>query len=157
MSRTLNFEAVPVADLCERSLNFDHDNFRPLVLIVDDENLIADTLAAILSQSGFASMVAYDGESALDIARVIPPQLLITDVSMPGMNGIDLAVGMKQLVPDCKVLLFTGQAATVDLLADARYSAYNFTLLAKPLHPRKLLAHISSLGPDLDAQMTQVL
>jgi DNA-binding response OmpR family regulator len=156
MLRILNFEAVPLADLCERSLKADHDNFRPLVLIVDDEKMIAETLAAILTQSGFACMVAYDGESALDIARVIPPQLLITDVSMPGMNGIDLAVGLKTLVPDCKVLLFSGQAATVDLLADAKYATHNFVLLAKPLHPRKLLAHISSLGPDLDTQVMQI-
>jgi DNA-binding response OmpR family regulator len=157
MSRTLTFEAVPLADLCERSLKFDQGNFRPLVLIVDDETLIADTLSAILTQSDFACMVAYDGESALDLARVIPPQLLITDVSMPGMNGIDLAVGVRKLVPDCKVLLFSGHAATVDLLADPKYSVHNFALLAKPLHPRKLLAHISSMGPDLDPQVTQLV
>jgi DNA-binding response OmpR family regulator len=152
MSRTLNFEAVPLADLCEHSLNFDQARFRPMVLIVDDERLIADTLCAILTQSGFACMTAYDGESALDLVHVIPPQLLITDVAMPGMNGIDLAVGVKELVPDCQVLLFSGQAATVDLLADPKYAFHNFVLLSKPLHPRQLLAHISTLGPELEVE-----
>ncbi len=156
MSRTLHFQTVPVSDLCDRSLKFDQNNFRPLVLIVDDERLIADTLCAILTRSGFACMVAYDGESALDIARVAPPQLLITDVAMPGMNGIDLAIGVSALVQDCKVLLFSGQAATSDLLDDPRYSVHNFVLLAKPVHPRQLLAHISSLGPDFEEQITDI-
>ncbi len=153
MFRTLNFEVVPVSDLFDRNLQFDQGNFRPLVLVVDDEYVIADTLSAILTQSGFACMTAYDGESALDIARVIPPQLLITDVAMPGMNGIDLAIGVRALVPDCAVLLFSGQTSTADLLADPKHAVHNFVLLSKPLHPRELLAHISSLRPDLETQI----
>lgn len=153
MSRRLNFEAVPVADIRGFNLKLDQGNFRPLVLIVDDECVIADTLSAILTQSGFACMVAYNAENALDIARVIPPQLLITDVAMPGMNGIDLAVRVRALVPDCKVLLFSGQTSTAELLADPKYSVHKFVLINKPMHPRELLAHISGLGADLETRM----
>lgn len=153
MPRTLNFETVPVSELRNRNLTPDQ-SFRPLVLVVDDETVIADTLSMILSQSGYASIAAYDAESALEVVRVTPPQLLITDVVMPGLNGIDLGVEVRKLVPDCKVLLFSGQAATVDLLGNPRYAVHNFVLLSKPVHPRELLSHISDFGPELQTQMT---
>jgi DNA-binding NtrC family response regulator len=154
--RSLNFETVPVSDLWDRNLTADRASFRPLVLIVDDESVIADTLAMILSQSGYACISAYNAESALEVVRLTPPQLLITDVVMPGVNGIDLGVEVKALVPDCKVLLFSGQAATVDLLGNPKYSVHNFVLLSKPLHPRELLSHISDFGPDLQAEISCV-
>jgi DNA-binding response OmpR family regulator len=153
MPRTLNFETVPVSELRNRNLMVDR-SFRPLVLIVDDESVIADTLSMILSQSGYSCIAVYDAASALDVVRVTPPQLLISDVVMPGLNGIDLGVEVRALVPDCKVLLFSGQAATVDLLGDPRYAAHNFVLLHKPVHPRELLSHISDFGPELQTQMT---
>ena len=62
---------------------------KPRVLVVDDERVIADTLSAILSKHGFAVMTAYSGATALDLARVTPPDLLISDVAMPEMNGIE--------------------------------------------------------------------
>jgi DNA-binding NtrC family response regulator len=149
MPRSLNFETVPVSDLWDLKLTADRANFRPLVLIVDDESVIADTLSMILTLSGYACIVAYNAESALDVARLTPPQLLITDVVMPGLSGIDLGVEVRALVPDCKVLLFSGQASTMDLLGDPKYSVHDFVLLSKPLHPRDLLSHISDFGPEL--------
>ena len=151
MPRTLNFETVPVSDLWNKNLTADPD-FRPLVLVVDDESVIADTLSMILSQSGYACIAAYDAESALEIVRLTPPQLLISDVVMPGLNGMDLSVEVRALVPDCKVLLFSGQAATVDLLGDPKYAVHNFVLLNKPVHPRDLLSHISDFGPELQTE-----
>jgi CheY-like chemotaxis protein len=151
MSRTLNFDTVPVSELWSRNLTT-HQRFRPLILVVDDESVIADTLSMILSQSGYACIAAYDAESALEVVRVTPPQLLISDVVMPGLNGIDLGVAIKTMVPDCKVLLFSGQAGTVDLLGDPRYAGHNFVLLNKPVHPRELLSHISDFGPELQAE-----
>ncbi len=153
MPRSLNFETVPVSDLWNRNLTADQ-NFQPLVLIVDDERVIADTLAMILGQSGYACIAAYDAESALEVVRLTPPQLLITDVVMPGLNGIDLSVEVRALVPDCKVLLFSGQAATGDLLGDPKYAVHNFVLLNKPVHPRELLAHISDFRLELQTQMS---
>ena len=140
MSRKSFTEVVPLAEVPSPSTTEKH---HPVVLVVDDERVIADTLAVILSKNGFAAMTAYDGKSALEIARVIPPELLLSDVVMPGMTGIELAITIVQSVPDCKVLLFSGQAATVDLLAQAHAAGRDFTTLKKPVHPTDLLACIT--------------
>jgi CheY-like chemotaxis protein len=67
---------------------------------------------------------------------------------LPGMSGIELAITMRRIFPDCKVLLFSGQAATSDLLTSARRSGHEFTLLNKPVYPTDLLRRVSeSLDP----------
>lgn len=139
-SRIVPLSEVPAPDNTEKH--------HPVVLVVDDERVIADTLAVILSNNGFAPLTAYDGESALEIATVIPPDLLISDVVMPGMTGIELAIAVVDSIPDCKVLLFSGQASTVDLLADARAAGRDFTTLMKPIHPTDLLARINGCLED---------
>lgn len=122
--------------------------YRPSVLIVDDESVIADTLTEILNRSGYAATAAYDGESAMETALLKPPEMLITDVVLPGMNGIELAITIKRIFPDCKTLLFSGQASTSDMLASAKSAGHHFTLLSKPVHPKDLLAWVSqSLKP----------
>src|SRR5271170_4537055 len=143
MSGQLHFQTIPLAEIALRGLTTRSIPHQPVVLVVDDEHVIADTLTAILSRSGFTVMPAYDGASALEIAREISPDLLITDVYMPGMSGIDLAIAMRTAFPDCKVLLFSGQASPLDLLAKARDEGHDFSLLLKPVHPTELLARIS--------------
>lgn len=124
--------------------------YRRQVLVVDDESAIADTIAKILMLSGYAAIAAYDGNSALETALLKPPELLITDVVLPGMNGVELAMTIKRVYPDCKILLFSGQASTADLLASAHQSGHRFTLLSKPVPPQDLLAmvakHLSPRG-----------
>jgi CheY-like chemotaxis protein len=110
----------------------------PVLLVVDDEWMIVESLSMILTQAGFAVMKAYDGASALELARLIPPDLLITDIAMPGMNGIELAVALVCLAPDSRVLLFSAHAQTQDLLA-ARSAGFDFPLLSKPVPPRTML------------------
>jgi DNA-binding response OmpR family regulator len=112
-------------------------------MVVDDESVIADSLTEILSRSGYAATAAYDGNSALEMALVAPPELLISDVILCGMSGIDLAVTMRRIYPDCKVLLFSGQASTADLLANANRGGHFFTMLSKPIHPHMLLARVA--------------
>jgi len=121
----------------------DKSAYRPVVLVVDDESAIADTVTEILSRAGYAAMAAYDANDALETALVTPPEMLITDVVLPGMNGIELAIKIRRIFPDCKILLFSGQAATVDLLTTAKSSGHHFTLLSKPIHPRDLLMRVS--------------
>jgi DNA-binding response OmpR family regulator len=139
----MNFETVPLAELALKGVAPQPHSSKPVVLIVDDEVVIADTLAAILRQSGFTAMAAYRGSTALEIAYINPPDLLLTDVAMPGMNGIELAIAIRRSFPCCKILLFSGQASTADLLAGANHAGHDFTSLQKPLHPRELLARIS--------------
>jgi CheY-like chemotaxis protein len=141
MSLKLNFQVVSLAEVPRKEPISPREP--RLVLVVDDEKVIADTLSAILKNSGFAVMTAYDGEAALALASVVPPDLLITDVAMPGMNGIDLAIALSQLIPDCKILLFSGQASTIDLLDSARHQGHHFNLLTKPIHPTDMLKRIS--------------
>ena len=112
------------------------------VLVVDDESIIADTLVAILNGSGFSAVAAYDGESALELIAARPPNLLITDVNMPGMNGVETPIRVRRNFPSCEVLLFSGHAATADLVEEARKLGYSFHLLKKPIHPRDLLQHL---------------
>ncbi len=143
MRSKMNFRTVPLADLLLKGMTPQDDPPRPIVLVVDDERVIADTRAMILEQSGISAMVAYDGKSALEVARRIPPDLLLTDVAMPGMNGIDLATAIRQIFPKCGVLLFSGEALTADSLDAARVARQEFTILTKPLHPTELLARVS--------------
>jgi CheY-like chemotaxis protein len=72
----------------------------------------------------------------------LQPDLLITDVIMGRMTGIELAIGVRSKLPNCKILLFSGQAATADLLAEAKSKGHNFDILAKPVHPADLLAKL---------------
>jgi DNA-binding response OmpR family regulator len=141
VSTYLNSEVVPIANVPLPGPMARPDP--PVVLIVDDERVIADTLSAILTKHGFAVMTAYSGETALELASITKPDLLISDVAMPGMNGIELAIAMVHSIPDCKVLLFSGQASTVDLLETARHAGHTFTLILKPIHPTDLLHRIN--------------
>lgn len=112
------------------------------VLVADDERVIADTLAMILNQSGFDARAVYSGEKALELAESFRPDMLISDVIMADLNGIDAAIRIRTLLPNIKILLFSGQAATADLLEKARADGYEFDILAKPVHPQDLLAKL---------------
>ena len=117
-------------------------NVRLKVLVADDERVIADTLAIILNQAGFDARAVYTGAAAVDAAKAAPPDLLISDVIMPDMNGIEAAIRIRTMLPKCKILLFSGQAATADLLESARKQGHEFEILAKPVHPQDLHAKL---------------
>jgi DNA-binding NtrC family response regulator len=112
------------------------------VFVVDDEYFIASTLATILRTQGFDATSFTEPLEALRAARSDSPDLLISDVVMPLVSGIELAVRIMQLCPDCKILLFSGQAATSSMLEIARTNGHNFQVLTKPVHPSDLLRKI---------------
>ena len=109
------------------------------ILVVDDESTIADTVAAILKQNGLIVYVAYSGEGAIEIAAEIEPDLVLSDVVMPDKNGIEVAKSISKRFPNCKILLFSGNA---DLSTRVRHYDHDWEILAKPLHPCDLLAMI---------------
>jgi DNA-binding NtrC family response regulator len=113
-----------------------------VVFVVDDEVVIAQTLATILNNVGFQASAFDRPQKAIAACAERPPHLLITDVAMPGMTGIELAIHFRKTQPECKVLLFSGQASTANLLEQARAQGYDFDLLAKPIHPSDLLAKL---------------
>jgi CheY-like chemotaxis protein len=112
------------------------------VLVADDEMVIADTLAMILNRSGFDARAVYSGEMALELASTFRPAMLISDVIMLGMNGIDAAIRIRAMLPSIKILLFSGQASTADLLEKARALGHEFDILAKPVHPKDIIAKL---------------
>lgn len=119
------------------------------VLIVDDEPVIADTLAVILHKAGYQTTTAYNGTEALQKAIELEPDMVISDVMMPDISGIDTAVQIKAILPNCKVLLFSGQAASADLLAKSRRDGHEFDLLNKPIHPQDLINRLTLVMPAL--------
>jgi CheY-like chemotaxis protein len=115
------------------------------IFVVDDVKVIANTLAAILNHSGFQATAFVNPLEALQAAEKNCPNYLITDVVMPELNGIELTALFKAIHPECKVLLFSGMASTADLLARAREQGLDFQVLAKPVHPKELLAALKAL------------
>ncbi|WP_260705407.1 response regulator [Edaphobacter flagellatus] len=115
---------------------------KPKVLVADDEQVIANTLAIILNQAGFEARAVFSGEKAIEMLDSFQPDMLISDVIMTGMTGIEAAIITRSKLPKCKILLFSGQAATADLLEKAREQGHEFEILAKPVHPTDLLAKL---------------
>jgi CheY-like chemotaxis protein len=115
------------------------------VLIADDERIIANTLALILSARGFEAQAVYSGEMAIESAVEMKPDVLICDVILGGISGIEVAIRVSKLQPACKVVLLSGQAATADLLERAEAEGHRFEILAKPIHPNALLEYLARL------------
>jgi DNA-binding response OmpR family regulator len=115
------------------------------VLIIDNEKPLADTLTLILQHAGYEARAVYDGVTALSLIESFVPDVVISDVVMPGMNGIDVCGKIHAELPNCQIILFSGQAATDELMKDARGKGCDWELLDKPVHPRDLLAKLLSL------------
>lgn len=119
-------------------------NGKARIFVVDDEHIIASTLTLILRQQGFDATSFFDPVEVLKAADVVAPDLLISDVVMPRFSGIELAIKLRTLCPKCKILLFSGQAATKDLLDDARAKGNDFEVMTKPIHPTDLLKRVGT-------------
>jgi DNA-binding response OmpR family regulator len=115
------------------------------VLVADDERLIADTMTEILKRSGFNAVCAYDGLSALELALQVNPDFVVTDVVMPHMNGVQLAIAVRKALPATEILLLSGQAGITEIVEGGRQEGYLFELIAKPIHPEKLLQRLRTL------------
>jgi CheY-like chemotaxis protein len=110
------------------------------ILVADDEPLVALTLAEILTGEGFEVMSVSNGAAAVEAARSLRPDILLSDVMMPKMNGIEAAKKIMGFLPDCRIILLSGQAATGDLLKQAHDQGHDFELVTKPIQPDFLLA-----------------
>lgn len=119
-----------------------------LVFVVDDEEIIATTLAIILGGNGFEAVAFTHPLEALRAAEPRCPDILITDVAMPVLNGIDLAIQFKAIYPQCRVLLFSGALSTSARIEEARRKGFEFPILAKPVHPTELLAALRQLDRE---------
>jgi CheY-like chemotaxis protein len=118
------------------------------VFVVDGENVISSTFELILMSRGFGAHSFADPLAALQAAQSQSPDLLITDVMMPKMIGIELAVRIRRDYPNCKVMLFSGQVSIINSLAQGRAEGHEFVLVDKPIHPAVLLERISEVLQD---------
>jgi CheY-like chemotaxis protein len=115
---------------------------RPRVLVVDDQKIIADTISEILESAGFHALAAYDGLAALEAAALFRPDYLLSDVLMPRMDGVELAIAIRKSQPAARIVLFSGQAGISEILQRGRKEGYEFELIAKPIHPLKLIERL---------------
>jgi CheY-like chemotaxis protein len=115
------------------------------ILIIDDDSLVADTISEILTLEGYETKTAYEGRTALELCREFVPHIVIADVFLPGMNGIELALAIRRDFPDCGILLLSGHVTTLDMFEKASAQGHQFELLAKPVQPRDLLRTIDSV------------
>jgi DNA-binding response OmpR family regulator len=139
-----NFPIVPITDVPALGNSADAGPDRPVVLVVNKEPAIAENVREILNRNGYAAIVALDAQEALETALLIPPELLIAEVALPGMSGVEVATALRAELPGCKALLLLPDDATVDPAALAKIEEHKFGLVSKPFQPVDLLAHVSA-------------
>jgi CheY-like chemotaxis protein len=121
---------------------------RPRVFVVDDEKIIATTLQMILSRNGYDATSFTNPREALNAARMRCPHLLISDVAMPGMSGVELVVELRRLCRDVKVIFLSAHTRTGELLEAAGQARDGFRIVTKPIHPSELLAIVWQTQPN---------
>jgi DNA-binding response OmpR family regulator len=140
--RKTNFPVVLVKDIPAPGPSDAATTLRPVVLVVDEESSVADTLAEILNRSGYTAIAAYDRVGALETALLVPPELAILGIGHPGAREIELAVALKSELEDCKVLLLTEQSVKSAVLASEKKAGHKFDLLDRPVDPDELLRFV---------------
>jgi len=115
------------------------------ILVLDDEPHVTDTLAAIFRMHGYEVQVAYSAEEAIETIAGWQPDLALVDVMLPGMNGVEFAIVLKENYPACRFLLLSGHMSTGELLQEAAKKGHNFEILAKPEHPAHLLERVRGI------------
>jgi len=139
-------ETVSLAELAARGIKPANGENQALVVVVDDEPGVADTIVAILEKSGFCAIASYRAETALELVTVVPPDLMIIDIGLPGINGLELAMIIEKEYPNCRVLLLTADPDTEEMVAKARRQGHEFPVLMKPMYPGDLLSALA--GPE---------
>ncbi len=119
------------------------------VLVVDDESTIRDMLIEFLTNHGFTAEGAEDGPKALALARRIKPQVILLDVAMPGMNGLETLKKLQEQSSGAAVIMISGHADHEMALQALDLGAYDF--IQKPLDfkylERTLITRIVTLDP----------
>lgn len=116
------------------------------IMIVDDERPVANTLATIFRQAGYACIVCYSGENAIAVAPSYAPDLLLCDLTLGDITGETTMASISTQLPQCRILIHTGDYLA---LAKAQHSAqmqgYVQSFLTKPQPPLVLLREVRKL------------
>lgn len=114
----------------------------PAVLIVDDEITIIESLEGILSDDGFEVMHAFNGYEALKKIEAESPDIVLLDIWMPGMDGIETLKEIKKVAPSLPVVMITGHGTIESAVEATKSGAYDF--LEKPLSIDKIMVTINN-------------
>jgi len=112
------------------------------VLVVDDEQDLARLVADYLTRDGFAVALAFDGPSAVQAARDEPPDVVVLDLGLPGLDGVEVCRQFRTFT-DCYVIMLTARTDEVDKLIGLAVGADDY--MTKPFSPRELLARVHVL------------
>jgi len=110
---------------------------QPKVIVIDDQPVIADTLAEILKQNGYDAVALHSGEEALNWVTRSQPAIVLSDIRMHKINGIQAAVHIRTLYPTCRIILFS--ASAINESEQAAIDECGFEFLHRPLHPKEVL------------------
>jgi CheY-like chemotaxis protein len=110
-----------------------------LVFVVDEDPKTASDLARTLLHSGYPARFFTNPLEALDSTRHESPDVLLVDLKMPEMSGVELAVQMLAVFPDCRILLLSADRKTSGTLATAKSLGYHFDQCIKPVSPVRLV------------------
>ncbi|MGH7685429.1 MAG: response regulator transcription factor [Candidatus Dormibacteria bacterium] len=122
------------------------------VLVVDDEPEIVRLVRDYLENAGFAVLEATDGAQALQVARRQSPDLVVLDLSLPELDGLDVARALRQTAP-IPIIMLTARADEVDRVAGLELGADDY--VAKPFSPRELVARVRAVLRRSDAAQTR--
>ena len=117
----------------------------PKILIADDETTIAQMWEIIFSQLGFEVAVCFDGREAISKARRWHPDLFVTDMQMPRMNGVEAALRVHKLLPGCAIMILSASSEGSDELILIR--KHHFEYIQKPVSPSVLIGKLRALMP----------
>jgi excisionase family DNA binding protein len=118
---------------------------RPRVLVVDDEASIRDLLSRTLALADYDVDLAFDGHSAIERLRLLPYDLLITDLKMPGMDGLGVIREARRMKPDIPVIIITGFSTEASAIEAVNLGVAGY--LTKPFRvPRVLAVAAKALG-----------
>src|SRR4051794_38072265 len=117
----------------------------PTVLIVDDHPLTRDALGALLAQQGFSvAGEACDGAEAIDVASRLEPDIVLLDLSMPGMDGLAALPKIREAAPGCEVVVLTASGTEENLLSAIRGGAAGYLLKSEP--PERIAAFLDGVA-----------
>ena len=122
----------------------EHDEYRPRILLIDDEDIALSNMSHVLQKEGYEVTACKDGESGLDAMRRERFDLVLTDLNMPGMGGLEVLSRIKRLDADMEVIVLTGNA-TLENAIQALKENGAFDYLTKPFALAELQARLEAL------------
>jgi len=123
-----------------------NQNHLQRILVVDDDHLVADTLALIFEKNSFEAMATYSGEEALECLHRFSPDLLLCDITMPGMDGLKLVQQVSSQLPSCRIIVLTAFYSNVEPVRNQfEKLSRPVGLLMKPCQPVELLREAKTL------------